>query len=567
MRKARTIFFVCSGLLGLAPLQPRPATAAWPTDPLVNVPICTANGYHEYPTIIADGAGGAIVTWEGVGVRAQRVSGAGAVQWTPDGVPLCTAISLQSRPTITADGAGGAIVTWYDNRTDFGDIYSQRISAGGAIQWTADGVALCTDPGYQWNPTVTSDGAGGTIVTWQDLRSGNHDIYAQRVSAAGTVQWTVDGVSLSTAPNDQLYPQIVSDGVGGAIVTWQDARGGTYCDIYGQRVSAAGTVQWTTDGKAICTITGDQYDPRIVSDGAGGAIITWQDYRNGTTPDIYAQRISAAGAGQWAVNGVAVCTAPYWQENPFIASDGAGGAIVAWEDSRSYERDIYAQRISAAGTVRWPANGVPLCTATAEQYGPTIVSDGAGGAIVAWYDCRSDYGDIYAQRVVASGAVDPAWPTDGRAISLAVLAQYYPTISTDGAGGAIVTWQDNRFSGYSDDICIYAQRVLANGQLGGDSWVSVPGEAAPAFALDPVRLNPMRGNSLTVRFTLPGETAASLEILDVAGRRIVTRVVGSPGAGQHTLDLGEGLRLAPGLYLVCLRQGTNVRMTRVVVLK
>ena len=61
--------------------------------------------------------------------------------------------------------------------------------------------------------------------------------------------------------------------------------------------------------------------------------------------------------------------------------------------------------------------------------------------------------------------------------------------------------------------------------------------------------------------------AASLELLDVAGRRIAAHEVGSLGAGPHTLDLGQDTRLAPGLYLVRLTQGANTRVTRVAVLR
>ena len=134
-----------------------------------------------------------------------------------------------------------------------------------------------------------------------------------------------------------------------------------------------------------------------------------------------------------------------------------------------------------------------------------------------------------------------------------------------GAGGVIVAWMDQR-SGTRFDV--YAQYVQPDGRLGGDV-ASVPGEApaSVAFALDPVRPNPTHGGTLTVRFALPGGAAASLELLDVAGRRIAKHEVGALGAGRHTLDLGEGARLAPGLYLVCLRQGTNTRVTRVAVLK
>ena len=71
--------------------------------------------------------------------------------------------------------------------------------------------------------------------------------------------------------------------------------------------------------------------------------------------DIYAQRINSAGAVQWPVNGTAICTASDDQEYPAIASDGAGGAIVTWSDFRRYDftsLDIYAQRVNAAGCRR-----------------------------------------------------------------------------------------------------------------------------------------------------------------------------------------------------------------------
>src|SRR5262249_18512720 len=59
----------------------------------------------------------------------------------------------------------------------------------------------------------------------------------------------------------------------------------------------------------LCTATGDQNSPTIVSDGAGGTIVAWQDFRGGANTDIYAQRVNAAGAPQWSLNGAALCIA------------------------------------------------------------------------------------------------------------------------------------------------------------------------------------------------------------------------------------------------------------------
>jgi hypothetical protein len=102
----------------------------------------------------------------------------------------------------------------------------------------------------------------------------------------------------------------------------------------------------------------------------------------------------------------------------------------------------------------------------------------------------------------------------------------------------------------------------------GETWVDVPAhDAALAFALEGVRPNPSHGEGLTVAFTLPTAATAKLELLDVSGRRVVGREVGSLGIGRHQLDLASGARLAPGLYLLRLTQGANTRTTRAAVLK
>ena len=102
--------------------------------------------------------------------------------------------------------------------------------------------------------------------------------------------------------------------------------------------------------------------------------------------------------------------------------------------------------------------------------------------------------------------------------------------------------------------------------LGPDGTLDVGDGGAFVFALVGVRPNPSRGEGLSVAFTLPAAAPARLEVLDVSGRRVVAREVGSLGPGRHTLDLAEGRRLAPGLYLVRLTQGANARVRRVAVI-
>jgi hypothetical protein len=462
---------------------PHTAHAAWPHSPGINVPICTATGDQQGPAIAPDGAGGAIIAWRDgrtdLGdIYVQRVRASGGVDpaWPANGRALCTAGNTQQDPQIVSDGAGGAIVVWEDfrNASDY-DTYAQHVLASGAVDpaWPANGRSICGAALNQQWATVISDGAGGAIITWQDFRNSNTDVFAQHVLSTGVVDgaWPVNGRAVCLAGNGQDVPSLVSDGSGGAIITWMDLRSESTWDIYAQHVLSSGVVDgaWPADGRALCVASDNQLYPVIASDGGGGAIVTWHDLRGGSTYDIYAQRVLSTGFVDpaWPSNGRAICALGGDQGYPSIISDGAGGAIIAWQDTRSSPTaDIYAHHVLGSGAVdgAWPTDGRALCTASSDQFNAKIVSDGAGGAIITWYDFRGPANwDIYAHHVFASGVADGAWPVNGRGLSIAPDIQSNPAIAADGAGGAIVVWQDYRTG---TNLDIYAQRVAPSGYLG-----------------------------------------------------------------------------------------------------
>jgi len=74
------------------------------------------------------------------------------------------------------------------------------------------------------------------------------------------------------------------------------------------------------------------------------------------------------------------------------------------------------------------------------------------------------------------------------------------------------------------------------------------------------------GGALTVAFTLPSAEAANLELIDVSGRRLVARDVGSLGPGAHSVNLAEGTRIPPGIYLLRLSEAGERLTSRVAVL-
>src|SRR5262249_40564635 len=152
----------------------------------------------------------------------------------------------------------------------------------------------------QISPQIATDGSGGAIVTWQDFRSGTeYRIYAQHVQSTGVVDpaWAANGLGVIIAWINHVNPQIAPDGAAGAFIAGQvqGLPGGAGYDILAQHVLANGTADpaWGT-GRAFL-VNNDQLNPKIVNDGAGGVFITWEDLRFSTTSDIYVAQVSATG--------------------------------------------------------------------------------------------------------------------------------------------------------------------------------------------------------------------------------------------------------------------------------
>ena len=333
-------------------------------------PLCAVVFDQNTIAMVNDGSGGAILTWQDyrsnngfADVYAQRVNSGGTMLWTANGVSICNQAAEQNGPKILSDGSGGAFVTWADNRAGNFDIYTQRVGSGGAAAWTTNGVATCTMATDQKDPDICTDGLAGIIVTWTDFRSTtDYNIYAQRVGPAGAIVWVVDGVVMNNnVAYDQIDPMIVSDGLNGAIISWTDKRTGITSDIYTQRVNTVGAVQWTATGVIICTASGDQIKSQLVSDGHNGAYITWEDHRNANNADIYVQRIASDATLNWAATGYAVCTFANDQLSPMVVSNGAAGALVVWQDFRSGNNfDIYVTGFDTAGVVGIGTNGTGI---------------------------------------------------------------------------------------------------------------------------------------------------------------------------------------------------------------
>lgn len=236
--------------------------------------------------------------------------------------------------------------------------------------------------------------------------------------------------------------------------------------------------QWninpTQANTRVVTATANQDRQHLVTDGNGGCIVAWEDYRGGNDPDIYFDFINADGNASWSVpgsfSGVKLCTTNKPRSINRIIPAETGGFFIIWDELNGLYYDVLAQKVSATGQIQWATNGVVVCAAANDQYSADIVPDGTGGIIATWLDLRNDPGNAnatqtFAQRINAAGTA--VWATNGILLSNTISKPI--GIVSDNNEGAIVGYMDARNSlvngsgGYTN-FDIYAQRLNNMGE-------------------------------------------------------------------------------------------------------
>ena len=393
-------------------------------------------------------------------IYAQSINSTGTIMWTLNGAGVCTIDGAQLSPLLTSDGHSGAIIVWGEARkgTDnlvHTNMYAQSIDSAGNMRWASDGLVICTVFRSQRNNQIIPDGQGGAIIAWTDSRNGYEELFVQAINSTGSVKWVQDGVAVCPSGADQSEPCMISDGQGGVIIAWHDTRNGNW-GTYTQYIKSNGKLQWSSNGVLISTNC-DEWGPQIVPDGQGGAIIACRaEYSGGT---CFVQSINSAGMIRWKQNGLGLPVVLSMAQKQYIVSDGQGGAILIWKKLQSENYVLYTQAINSTGTVKWANNGIDICTTICRSTDPLIVSDDQGGGIITWMDYRDTTGnprqgtDIYAQAIDSSGTI--LWNKEGLAVCVASTDQFEPKMISDGYGGAIISWYDCRKGHYD----IYANGV------------------------------------------------------------------------------------------------------------
>lgn len=382
--------------------------------------------------------------------------------WEGDGTAVAPIAAGQDNFQMVHDGFGGVIVVWEDSRDGPGmqKIYMQRINVNGDQVWGPSGSRICEVESRQANPEVIWDRLNGFFVVWEDNRNGANeiDLYIRHINLAGKMNWTGLGIAVARVNGPQRNVRLTTTDENGVAMIWEDFRNGLYWNLYAQKMDRKGVASWQTNGLDIFAgVMENQHEADLVADGFGGFVFVYQKFSEKTSGfDLFRGRILSSGELAWHF---ATCEAPENQIKPRMVKKGSD-LIIAWEDERNQNSDIYSQMIAIhSGEFKWLRDGRPVCTVADDDKAVMLVSTITSNTqIFIWERTEADGTHLYSQKLDNYGNIQ--WDAAGMRLSTSPAQQSEPDACTDDESGVVVVWADSREMNSSG---IFFQRLNPNG--------------------------------------------------------------------------------------------------------
>ncbi|BDQ02636.1 LamG-like jellyroll fold domain-containing protein [Ignavibacterium sp.] len=438
----------------------------WSQNPYENNPVCTVSGGQYSPKITSDSKGGAIIAWEDYRdgtskIYIQRIDKNGIVKWTDNGLPLCSYNSGQSNPQLIDDGNGGAVMVWVDDRYGNFDLFAQRIDSLGNKLWNSNGVLVFDNDGNQTQPQIVKTSDNIYYVVCLDDRMGTQNLFVQKLDLQGNMIWGDNGKMGNHLRSLRNFKSII-DKNDNLVLVWEDFAFNIDGMIYSQILDSNGNFLWefNQDDLLISSnnINVKAQHPDLIQLQNGNYMIAWQDNRSGDF-DIYGQILLPNGANLLSNEGEYLEGGAGNDIMPEICLSGNQFYMIAWVNNNSTNSFIKARSFYSD-----PVTFIQYWSQTlivAQQFNGgfnylNFISDKAGGALLSFVTADAEYSDIWFAKISSYG------DKRGGVICNANINQTQLSVCSDSSDGIIATWADLR----SGDFDIYCSQVDANGVFG-----------------------------------------------------------------------------------------------------
>jgi hypothetical protein len=297
------------------------------------------------------------------------------------------------------------------------DIYAQRVAANGSL--IGGNFAVESPSDYDANPAIAYNSTRNEyLVVWQRKVGADEftqfDIYAKRLDWGGATLGT--SFALTTAAHDQTNPDVAFDSSNDQyLAAWQSYYGVGDWDILGRLVSGSGSLPGSE--LLIGYLSGWQAYPSLAFNNSYHEfLVAWEDHIGGDTTnwDIRGRRVDSTGANVGSVIEIAT-TGDNIRARPAVAYKGfIGEYMVAYQYAFTpTDDDLYVTRLDIDGT---PLAEYYLSRGSANERIPAIASDTSYYYQLVWEDYRNagTLGiDLYTDRAAVyrlSGYVYEGYP-------------------------------------------------------------------------------------------------------------------------------------------------------------
>lgn len=447
--------------------------AQWSNDPLLNNAISSASGEQAIPKVATSGNGTTFIAWfsnesGNYNVRLQQLDLFGYPLWEDGGLLVSNhpAMTWLTDWDMTVDQEDHAILTFQDIRNVDNDVFAYRISPNGDFLWGADGIELSTGPAFDAAPKVTITNSGNAVFAWQ----AEDVIIIQKISPEGEKLWGDDGITLSSTET-YSWPQLLPVGTDDIILKYFEDSGPAWSPtrhVYAQRFDANGEAVW--DNPAIVSNAGGisawTQVFSFIHDGNDGFFIAWHDDRdNNMDASVFVQHVSAEGEILLGDDGTEASTQS-GRENfyPFLVlPDDSEEIFVFWNemDSDQNNRGIYGQKISSLGERLWTDHGKVFIEISSTNVFPFSASSSGENSII-FYENYSSVIDAGVSAMLIDTEGEFVWMEQSIELCSVQSEKVHSVASTFVSDQWIASWEDNR-NGNKD---IYAQNIQLDGSLG-----------------------------------------------------------------------------------------------------
>ena len=303
--------------------------------------------------------------------------------------------------------------------------------------------------GEQVIPKIAICNNGNIYLARFDNANGGYQVWLQYMDAAGNLLWqNPQGILISNFPQMTWLTEwdLDVDNLGNAWLTFQDIRTAEVNNVMLYKVDASGNILLSDSGLALSSDTSTDFSnmsPLLMCHSSGDVYVAWQ--RMSTTTEIHLQKISSTGDIYWGVNGLVFAEDAVQYTWPQLLDSGDGNLLLKYYvDSGPFwapNRQVFVTKLTPDGTPLWNASINTVGGLTAWEQIIPFVSDGNGGAVLAWYDDRNNdmINEVYMARVNSAGTITT--PENGALISNDTFnQQYYSKLAVDSEHGYVYAW-------------------------------------------------------------------------------------------------------------------------------